>query len=311
MEQVCAAAVLLLTLVSTCNSTKFEIYGFLDHSVSLPALRPINTAEIVCKLDGNKVFEWETEKNTQYFGSYKGRTELKEKSVLLKELQKNDTGEYLLEFILQDGHITKTVISLIVLEPLAMPEINCTGNASIVFLSCYLNGLGSHVTSEWEYQNAAVMSNDNFALSDENKHLTILNPQKFPEEFICIMNQPENSSQSNPVRVQDCIENKGNGRAHNAIVVVVVVVVFIILGVIGYLTCYRQKQRKASIKEFTSEPLNIEASQAAIESKDQDACEPLNPEASQDEPAKINKGGADIDCPNDTEQTAPRAPIIE
>ncbi|XP_041067499.1 uncharacterized protein LOC121290723 [Carcharodon carcharias] len=259
-----AAAAFLLNFVFTCNSTKFEtIFGLLHGDVYLPFVKPANTSEIVCKLDGNKVFEWEGGE-TQYFGTFLRNTELQEKNVFMQRLQKNNTGHYILEFTLSDGKITKTNISLIVLERLTIPKIICTGNVSMVLLMCDLNDTGSFTTTKWEYQKKQVITQDSLALSNENKHLTILNSKMFPEEFVCIVNQPGNSNQSDPFLVQNCFETKEMFHRHHYLVVSICV--FVVLACVCTYLCF------------------------------------LKPK--QDEPAKISEGNANSDGPKDSDNTS-------
>uniref|UniRef100_UPI00398EEA94 cell adhesion molecule CEACAM21-like isoform X2 n=1 Tax=Pristiophorus japonicus TaxID=55135 RepID=UPI00398EEA94 len=289
-----AAALWLLLSASLCSSAAVKtIHGFLQHNVSLPVTRPSRTTEIVCKFNGNKVFEWESDMAT-YFAPFSGRTELKEKSVLIEKLQKADAGFYLLQFTLNDGKIEEASFSLKVLVPLSMPTIICTLNASIVYLDCYLNDQDPNVTTEWKHRNITLIPNDNFHLSNANKYLTILNPEKFPGEYTCIVEQPENSSQSNPFQLSNCFEKEGNYRTHIIIPVVLLLAVLIIIAVIINL---RQKRTKCDhmTGEGTQEPLNAEAS-------------PENPGESeiQNSPAsneseKIREDSADIGNPKDME----------
>ncbi|XP_078415776.1 uncharacterized protein LOC144691507 [Cetorhinus maximus] len=264
MRSVSVAAAFLLTFVCTCNSTKFEtIFGFLHGDVHLPFSKPANTSEIVCKLGGNKVFEWEGDE-TQYFEPFLRNTKLQENNVTIQRLQKNNTGHYILEFTLSDGKITKKNISLIVLERLTIPKIICTGNASMVLLICDLNDTGSFTTTKWKYQKTLITTHDSFALSNENKHLTIHNPGRFPEEFVCIVNQPRNSNQSDPFLVQNCFETKEKFHRHHYLVVSICV--FVVLA--SVCTCLSFLKPK------------------------------------KDEPAKISEGNADIDGPKDSDNTS-------
>ncbi|XP_067849039.1 uncharacterized protein [Heptranchias perlo] len=288
----CTGTVIFLIFVPMwCSTTSETIYGFLHHSVSLTYTRPNDTVEILCKFGDNKVFEWEADSSTTYFGPFSGRTKLKQASVLIGELQMDDAGIYKLLFTNQNGDVTSQTILLEVLEPLSKPSINCTGNSSVVYFNCYLSNQSSSVSTEWKYQNAAVIPDANVVLSNEGKILTISKPEKFPGEYTCIVKQPNNSSQSNPILVQACFGKEGYSRTHFAILAFFVVAFGIVIIIIVW---FYQKRNKANPKNENEVPK-----------------EPQNTEASQDESEKIRGDSEETDRPKDMEQGAPFIPVIE
>ncbi|XP_072369889.1 uncharacterized protein [Scyliorhinus torazame] len=307
---------LVLTFVFTRNSTATEIIsGLLHNTVSLTFSKPNATIEIVCKREGNKVFEWEEGKNTTYFEPFSEKFELQIKNniVYIPRLEKNYTGYYVLEFTQSDGHISKISIGLIVLEPLARPEIACIGNFSVVFLRCELNYTGSYDTA-WKYQKSDVISKETIMLSNENKHLTILNPRNYTGELICVVNQTGNRNQSDPFLVQSCIETTGNPRHH-----FVLIGAFFLATVLAWIL-YHYYQKKKQDNKFTAvhastdnieveepvlrEPQNTESSQDNIKLEEPVSREPQNTESSQDEPVNTSKDGANADRYECTNLTA-------
>ncbi|XP_038657954.1 uncharacterized protein LOC119968968 isoform X2 [Scyliorhinus canicula] len=282
-----------LTFVVTCNSTSTEtISGLLHNTVSINFSKPDATIEIACKREGNKVFEWEQGKNTTYFEPFLEKFELQIKNnrVYIQRLEKNYTGHYLLEFTQSDGQIVQISINLIVIEPLARPEIVCIGNDSVVFLSCELNHTGSYDTT-WNYQKSDVISKETTMLSNENKHLTILNPRNYTEEFICVVKQTGNRNQSDPFLVQSCIEPPENHRQHH-----ILIIPFVLLALVIALVCilyrYYAKKKQDGIKveePVSREPQNTELSQDDIKVEEPVSREPQNTELSQDEPVNTSK----------------------
>ncbi|GCB68017.1 hypothetical protein scyTo_0010340 [Scyliorhinus torazame] len=291
---------LVLTFVFTRNSTATEIIsGLLHNTVSLTFSKPNATIEIVCKREGNKVFEWEEGKNTTYFEPFSEKFELQIKNniVYIPRLEKNYTGRYVLEFTQSDGHISKISIGLIVLEPLARPEIACIGNFSVVFLSCELNYTGSYDTA-WKYQKSDVISKETIMLSNENKHLTILNPRNYTGEFICVVNQTGNRNQSDPFLVQSCIETTGNPR-HHFVLIGAFFLATVLATVLAWIL-YHYYQKKKQDNKFTA----VHASTDYIEVEEPVSREPQNTESSQDEPVNTSKDGANADGYECTNLTA-------
>ncbi|XP_078088795.1 uncharacterized protein LOC144506488 isoform X2 [Mustelus asterias] len=309
--------------VFTINSLKFQtIYGLLHNNVSLRFSKPNTTNEVVCKLDGNKVFEQEHKHPPVYYGSFLGKIELQNSSVLIKRLQMNNTGHYILEFTDMDGVITKENISLIVLEPLARPKIACIVNDSVAFLSCDLNGTGSY-TTEWKYQNSPVISNKTTGLYNEGDRLTIDNLERFPGKFICVVKQHIVKNQSHPFLATGCSATTETFRNYSLTISVIVIVVLLVVVVVLVALFFSRlrKQKKDNTENETERatqllPGNKGASEDSLNKKEPDSCEPPDTESAQanleeladqnglvsNEPRKINEDGADAGDLNDSSE---------
>ncbi|XP_043557463.1 CD48 antigen-like [Chiloscyllium plagiosum] len=279
-----AALLLILVLVSKCGTLDVEIiYGLLNHSISLPLSKPTDVSEIVFKLNNHKVFEWENEE-TNYFGSFSQKFNYTDESVLIPRLQKEDTGNYTVDFIFSDGTIRKDKFFLKVLEPLAIPEASCIRNYSVVTLICGLNNEGADITVEWKYHDNPVTPSDDFVLTNENKSLTISSPHSFSGEYTCIAKQPKDSSQSAPLLLSKCLETEENGRKHYCLIFSVLSLVAVILSLLFVQKRKSKTEDRAPSQEYNKVPQgNNESEERASDL--QNYCE----ESLQGEPKNIDE----------------------
>ncbi|XP_060689571.1 CD48 antigen-like isoform X2 [Hemiscyllium ocellatum] len=245
-----AALLVILALVSKCGTIDVEIiYGFLNHSISLPLSKPTGVSEIVFKLNNHKVFEWEN-METNYFGSFSQKLKYINGSVLIPRLQKEDTGTYTVDFIFSNGTIRKDRFFLKVLEPLAIPEAICIRNDSVVTLMCGLNNEGADITIEWKYHDTPVTPSDDFVLTNENKSLTISSPHSFSGVYTCIAKQPKDSSQSAPLLLSKCLETEGNGRNRYGLILSVLSLVAFTLFLLIEQKCKSKTEDRAPHQEY-------------------------------------------------------------
>ncbi|XP_069745329.1 uncharacterized protein [Narcine bancroftii] len=281
------AALLLLSLISVLKPSNSEVFhGVVGFNLSIPFTIPLNTVEIICTVKGIKVFEWENDTETNYFGAFSERTKLTESRILIQKLQLNDSGVYFLTFISAEGKLEKKSFNLVVHEPLAKPKIYCIRNDSIIHLNCYFEGNdNSSVIIEWKHQDNIVQQDEVIDFSLERTRLTILNPEK-SSAYTCHVEQAGHQVKSDPINIQDC-SKEGNARVH---VILVLILILLIIGIF-IVGAYYLRQKYGKVKNKYEGPCkknpNVGSSQEVKEeTKLQQLDEEANPQVPDGEEAK-------------------------
>uniref|UniRef100_V9KZU7 SLAM family member 5 n=1 Tax=Callorhinchus milii TaxID=7868 RepID=V9KZU7_CALMI len=203
-----------LISVSVSIQEEYTEYGMVNQNVSFSFNRPKGTIEIVWKFRHDKIVDWsDLSKEPVYYQPYRGRTVINKNTLSINELRKEDVGIYTLEYTFDDGNTEENKYNLMVLDPLSKPKITCRGNLSVVHMICNKNVTSNEdlVKIEWIHKSVQL---DNDPITDHL--LEIKDPLNNKGAYVCILNQPGNSEESDPFQMEDC-EGFKYRRHHNVI----------------------------------------------------------------------------------------------
>ncbi|NXI46646.1 LFA3 protein, partial [Galbula dea] len=113
-----------------------EVFAIVGENFTFPVKINEKIEEILWTKNKDKVAEWEGQNEPTYFTTLKNRGLLNKKTgcLTIYNLDKNDTGIYVLEYL---GSAQKRYnFSLVVLAPPSEPEISCNISGDYLALKC-------------------------------------------------------------------------------------------------------------------------------------------------------------------------------
>ncbi|XP_042190392.1 carcinoembryonic antigen-related cell adhesion molecule 1-like isoform X2 [Callorhinchus milii] len=192
-----------LISVSASIQKVYTEYRMVNQDISFSFKSPKGTIEIVWKFRHDKIVDWsDLSKEPVYYQPYRGRTVINKNTLSINELRKEDVGIYTLEYTFEDGNTEEFKYNLTVLDPLSKPKITCNGNLSVVHMICNKNVTSNEdlVKIKWIYKRVELQDND--PITD---HLLVIkDPLNNKGAYVCIVNQPGNSEESDPFQMEDC-----------------------------------------------------------------------------------------------------------
>ncbi|NXW37801.1 LFA3 protein, partial [Phaetusa simplex] len=115
-----------------------EVFGIVGENFTFPVKIDQKTVEILWTKNKDKVAEWEGQSKTTYFTSLRNRGLLNEENGCLTifNLENNDSGTYVLEYLDSVNKKYNLTFVLAVLAPPPEPEISCNISGDDLVLKC-------------------------------------------------------------------------------------------------------------------------------------------------------------------------------
>ncbi|NXG43241.1 LFA3 protein, partial [Psilopogon haemacephalus] len=113
-------------------------YGIEGENFTFEVKVDQHMSEIIWKKEKDRVVEWEWQDQVRYLNSLQGRAFLNKEngSLTIFNLQKNDAGTYVLEYLDSERKIKSLTHVLSVIGPFSEPEISCNITANDTKLRC-------------------------------------------------------------------------------------------------------------------------------------------------------------------------------
>ncbi|NXD78646.1 LFA3 protein, partial [Halcyon senegalensis] len=133
-----------------------EVFGILGEIFTFPVKIDQKMAEIIWTRNKHKVVEWEGQNKPTYFDSFQNRGLLNMENGCLTifNLQKNDSGTYVLEYLDAVGNMYNQSF-LFFLDPPSEPEISCNISGDELVLKCAAD-FQKPLTYIWKFSNTSV-----------------------------------------------------------------------------------------------------------------------------------------------------------
>uniref|UniRef100_A0A8C8ATC6 LFA3 protein n=1 Tax=Otus sunia TaxID=257818 RepID=A0A8C8ATC6_9STRI len=115
-----------------------DVFGILGENFTFPVKIDQRIMEIIWTKNKDKVAEWEGQGETTYFPSFQYRSLLHKEngSLTLFNLEDNDAGTYMLDYMDSGKKNNVSTFILSVLAPPSEPEINCNISGDNLVLKC-------------------------------------------------------------------------------------------------------------------------------------------------------------------------------
>ncbi|PKU38868.1 lymphocyte function-associated antigen 3 isoform x2 [Limosa lapponica baueri] len=118
-----------------------NVFGIVGENFTFPVKIDQKTVEIMWTKNKNKVAEWEGQNKTTYFPSFRNRglLNMENGSLTIFNLENNDAGTYVLEYLDSVNKKYNLTFILAVLAPPSEPEISCNISGDDLVLKCTAN----------------------------------------------------------------------------------------------------------------------------------------------------------------------------
>ncbi|NXG68558.1 LFA3 protein, partial [Baryphthengus martii] len=150
-----------------------EVFGILGENFTFPAKIEGKMVEIIWTKNKDKVVEWEGQNKPTYFTSLQNRGLLNTENGCLTifNLEKNDTGTYVLEYmdaVKKSYDLHSYTFILTVLDPPSKPEISCNISGDNLVLKCTAD-FQKPLNYNWNFSGIPVTRrNENFLSLKKN-----------------------------------------------------------------------------------------------------------------------------------------------
>ncbi|NXY77001.1 LFA3 protein, partial [Glareola pratincola] len=134
-----------------------DVFGIAGENYTFPVKLDQKTVEIKWTKNKDKVAEWEGQSKPTYFTSLRGRGLLNEKNgrLTIFNLEKNDAGMYVLEYVDSVNKKYDLAFVLAVFAPPSEPEISCNISGDVLVLKCTTH-FPKPLNYTWEFSSLTV-----------------------------------------------------------------------------------------------------------------------------------------------------------
>ncbi|KFZ52896.1 Lymphocyte function-associated antigen 3, partial [Antrostomus carolinensis] len=115
-----------------------DVFGIVGENFTFPVKINQNIVEIIWTKNKDKVAEWEGQNKSTYFNSLRNRGLLNEENghLTIFDLENNDTGTYMLQYVdsVRKSHALTFILAVLASPP--EPEISCNISGDDLVLKC-------------------------------------------------------------------------------------------------------------------------------------------------------------------------------
>eukprot|EP00071_Canis_lupus_P024168 XP_013976043.1 lymphocyte function-associated antigen 3 [Canis lupus familiaris] len=222
--------------IDSISSNPRPVFGAVNGNVTFYASSSIYFPEILWKKNMDKVIEWEEYHGSRAFPPFVGRVHLNTISgdLTIFNLTSSDEDEYEVEFL---GTADDIKFTLLVLDPLPIPTLNCTSTLEDIIVHCKIPESYKRHTNYTKYSWSC--SSAQCINTSDPSEVLIKKNNDLSQKIQCIISNPL-SKQISSLILATCVP-PGNSRNRWAILVVVIIIAIVtVLLIKVYLKCGRE-----------------------------------------------------------------------